>query len=195
MYAYHLSNEKRDIILPLALQKGYVPSDSLGEQYEREINFLLQAPTSEQKQKMIDAGFKRWASDKTYVHRVDLESLPADSVKYISVTSTPEQREYASKEWNKFYSKAKSLEGDLFRKAKESYLKKRNRYLSKLYGKQGQMSIEELSKHPMLNEWSDLDKHLEENLIHGNRDQYASNIPHIQIGVTKGIVPDKVWEI
>lgn len=203
MRIYHISNQRYKDLRPLILQphadrrikeltnKG-VSRQSLDD-YIREVNFMLGKPTRSQIQTMVKAGFKNWGTRSTFVYGLDIRSIV--NPLYVRVTSTPESTKYDTEHWDKFYDSIKDLTGEQLSNARREYIANREHYLFKKYGIKTRMTVMELINHPLLQSWPDWDTHFNYNLRHGNKDQYASHIPHIQVAVETPIAYSTIQEI
>ena len=100
------------------------------------------------------------------------------------------------KEFPKLYNPVKDLSDEEFEKIKPTYLKQKEEYFNNrqnylnTLGIEKQMNFEQLSNldKNMVKNWKDNDKHFKINARYGNKNQYASYIPHIQISVEKPLV-------
>lgn len=199
MHLYHISSKLYQDLRPLKLIKhgqkklrlligqGHLSKDQAGD-YSSEINFFFGKPSKEQITKAISHGFKNWDMDKVYIYRVNIRDLRNSN--YVSVTSTPQQISYDDANWDNLKEDA-TKSGLSFDEFKKAYKEQRTIRLSE-YGVPYKTSIDELLKNRHLKDWSDFDKYFEINLKKGNKGQYASYIPHVQVSVNKPVVYDSV---
>ena len=209
MLIYHIAGKKFQDLRPLKLQtKGkerieQMRRDSYSEDYLQEyiteINFFFGKPTLEQKERMVAEGFVNWNSKDTYVHTVNTDDIKRLNYNYVKITSTPQQREYDNLYWDDFIKKYKDVfnngSNEEWGEVKQKYLDKREEYLLKRYGIKEKMDLNELTSHKQLSSWNNFNEHFEFNLKHGNKEQYASYIPHIQLSVSKPLIPLEVIKL
>lgn len=207
-YIYHISNtDSYKDIRPLSFQKegnkkikdmlkkGY--SISYMDEYSKEINAFLGPIKKKHIMDSINAGFEVWSGlkNKAYLYKINLND-PANILKIISIniTSTPQQIEYDNKNWNKFKKETLTLDKDEFFKKKNIYIKERDSYLIK-FGIKKAKNLQEFKKIIFLKDWSDMDKYFKKNISCGNKSQYASCIPHIQVKVSGPLKYENVEKI
>lgn len=199
MKVYHISGNKYKDLRPLKLQPDgnrrmkELLERGVSESYFKEINFFLGKPTKDQINLAVKEGFKNWDLPRFYIYQVDLRNLK--HLNYISITSTPQHSQYIEVYWDKFYEENKHLPGGEFSKAKFKWLEGRDKYLDKHYDIRPRMGIDEIVGNPNYDDWCDFDKWFDYNLRHGDKKQYASYIPHLQVSVDRAIKYDRVEEI
>lgn len=182
---YHISNKKYDVLKSRQQQGDNDKNKPTSESFE--INFILAKITKEDIKKYVEAGFKRWDMEETYLYIIN----PADitDYDYASITSTPEQREYDERVWDD-----SGVSDDDFKAWKKEYIKTREQFLWKEYKIPVQGLLGEFLNHPKYSNWAS-HKWIDENLKTGNKNQYASNIPHLQIRVNQPIKPESVIKL
>lgn len=153
--------------------------------YAKEINFFFNKPTRKHIEAMIEVGFKNWDNQVTYIYRVDLTKLTLEP-NYVFVTSTEQQHQYTELYWEEFWEQAGDKYSDNFQEGREEFIRLMREYLKTHY-RIKDMSIKELVNHKFLSDWLDFEKHFDRNLRLGNKNQYASYIPHVQMSVEKPI--------
>lgn len=181
---YHVGNQKWEDLRPVSLQTmtteelngkrefllQYMTEDRLRTYFE-EINFFVGKITKQHVDLLIKSGFNNWNMEEVYLYTVDLKKVKK-SISYIKIKSTPEQAEYDVKHWKGH---------------NENYFKRRKKYLSK-QGLGIDINLSEYLKNPLIDKYKeDIDKHVEYNIIHGDKGQYASYIPHIHVNVNEPI--------
>lgn len=136
------------------------------------ISFLLRAPTKEAVENFIKSGFHKWTMDECYLYVID----PREVINYThaSIESTSEQLNYDNKHWD---SAIEQLPDRQFFPAKRRYLQKRKQYLERK-GIMAKMTLYDVFAHKEYYNWSNTNW-FEYNLKHGDKDQYATCIPHV----------------
>ena len=187
-FVYHVSNKLHDDIRSLKFQKGidvkkYIGTKEYLKNYFRQVNTFA-APISTSNIELLQKkGFKQWNQKELYVYKIDLrENL--HSIENISVTSSPEQKIFDDKNWETWFEIHKDLEDKDWFREKKLYLERREEFLNS-NGIKTTMSVEECIVFLKTRDWKDMDKYVIINSREGNKKQYASYIPHIQI-LTKG---------
>lgn len=186
-YVYHVSSKLFKDIRALEYQTGKKKKDySLItdiDNYFKEVNSFPGVITKKDVDLLRRNGFVNWGTGKLYVYKIDLIKNK-HNINHINVTSTPEQRQYDSENWDEFYSKYSSLSDEEWIKGKDAYLSKRDLHLANL-GIRRDLTLEEYLSLIVTKDWDDSSKYFKINSKHGNKKQYASYIPHVQIN-TKG---------
>lgn len=196
---YHISNQLYADLRPLTLQsggkakieemksKGYKSVNT----YKKEINFFFNPIDTSHVKRLIGQGFSRWKHPRLYLYTVNVGSeLFTKNYNYFSVSSTPQELAYNDKYWDGFWRENRNA--DNWDELKAKWLADRERYLHVRHGIKPRMSREELMSHGLLQDWQDLEKHLNINIAKGNRNQYASCIPHIQLSVNEPIAFESI---
>jgi hypothetical protein len=217
-YIYHVANtNKYKDIRPLAFQKdgknrvkellgkGY--SVSYLDDYSKEINAFLGPVKMKDINGLINAGFNVWSNLKNnaYLYRINLnDPINLSKIMTVDITSTPQQIDYDNKHWDKFkknldkYYKLSDKEfekvKDEFFEKKKVYFDERNSYLKRL-GIKKVKTLQEFRKSPFLDDWANTDKYFKKNITCGNKTQYASCIPHIQVKVSGPLKYESVEKI
>lgn len=195
---YHIAaNYYRDL-RSLTLQDRRGPKDvKVDKEYLKEINFFLNAPTKQHKERMVRNGFVNWDVENTYVYEIDAANMDERNINYIRVVSIPQEREYNRKHFdNTMKEHERKYPGEMDTEQAwdatiDEYLRKRAVFLKRKYNIPEKFNtLEELFNHPLYPEWSNFEEHFEYNLQHGNKKQYASYIPHVQISVNKPVKYD-----
>lgn len=171
-------------------------SDEYMKQYNSEINAFLAPVKKKHVQILRNKGFTNWGDGELYQYKININRPENQNPNYYSVTSIPEQTKYDKKEFPKLYNPVKDLSDEEFEKIKPTYLKQKEEYFNNrqnylnTLGIEKQMNFEQLSNldKNMVKNWKDNDKHFKINARYGNKNQYASYIPHIQISVEKPLV-------
>lgn len=199
MLLYHISDSQYSELKQFQLQPNGIDkleelrklgmSEDYLKEYIHEVNFFFEQPTLEQKNLMVKNGFKNWDTEDTFIHVVDTSTIKYN---YITIASTPEERSYDLVHWNDFLKRTKHLTDKEYFVERDLYKKERDSYLEKYFGIKPKMTMEELEKHKLLSKWSDFKEHFLHNLRYGNKEQYQSFIPHVQISVNE---PIKVKDI
>ena len=196
---YHISNALYNDLRPLKLQpNSKVQIDKMLKDgysfeyvtmYSKEVNFFISPISKEHIDTMVEHGFKNWDIPEHYIYVVDLNTVK--DYNYISVTSTPEQREYDEMHWNAFLDKYgnhyDNKEWDIWKIVKKGYYEDRDKWLLEKYNIKAKMDIYEFTNHKLYTKWANFKEHFKYNLEHGSKKQYASFIPHIQLSVNKPI--------
>jgi len=188
-YVYHIGSAVYDSIKPLALQEGgmdRLPNGKVGETYIHEINAFLTSIEAKHVKKLVSKGFSAWDIVPMYMYKIDL--LHNDNaIEYIRIVSTKEENDYHEKNYV----------ASEYHKDPKGYMEKYKsdmREELKDVGVRNELTLDEYMELDIkrFREWKNMDKWIHVNLLKGNKQQYASNIPHAQIYVTK---PLKILEI
>lgn len=186
-YVYHVSAKLFKDIRALEYQTGKNKKDYTliadVDNYFKEVNSFPGVVTKKDVELLRRNGFVNWGTGKLYVYKIDLIKNK-HKINHINVTSTPEQSQYDSENWDEFYSKYSSLSDEEWVKGKDDYLSKRDLHLANL-GIRRDLTLEEYLSLIVTKDWNDSSKYFKINSKHGNKKQYASYIPHVQIN-TKG---------
>lgn len=190
-YVYHVSSELYTDIRALLYQErgGKLELDrvkqhgdkSYVEKYFREVNTFPGLVTADDANLLRSKGFVNWGKGSLYVYKIDLKEVE-HLINSINVTSTPEQTEFNTKNWGSWYSKHKYLNNEEFFKARKAYTQLLNTYLSSK-GIASEMTVDSYMSLIASKDWKDSSKYFKLNSLVGNKKQYASYIPHVQIDV------------
>jgi hypothetical protein len=207
IYVYHIGKKGYKDIRPLKFLKDH-PNFKIAskrfknfpeklEEYLSEINAFL-GPVSEQDLlELKNKGFKQYQNiDNLYLYKINLNSSKNRSkIKKMEMTSIKEQLDFNNKNWDNFYKKNKELPDKEWFKNKELYFKKQHEFIINKGIKYKNLNINTLKNNSKLQEWSDVKKWFKYNSIHGNKEQYASCIPHIQISVSAPLEFESVQKL
>lgn len=182
---YHLSSSKHS---ELKTKAALSVNDDVVKSWDNKISFLLTPPTKLDVLEYQTKGFQRWQMKNVYMHVVD-PSILID-YNYASIESTPLQQRYDHQNWDKDIIK---LPDDEYFIAKRKYLKEREKYLSK-HGILPEMSLYEIFSHKDFYKWRSR-MWFNHNLKNGDKDQYATYIPHVQVDTTTPIKPVTVVKL
>lgn len=183
---YHISDKLYPNLKSLALQN---PTDR-NTSHSREINFLLAPISTEDKVAYIKAGFKRWGTninDPLYLYIVDSSKIEKTAI--VNITSTPQQRTYDKRHWH-----MDDVSDEDFPKARREYMDNRTKFLRRMYKIPSNSHMEAFTKHAQYPNWSH-HQWVDKNLLTGSKEQYASDIPHLQVLITKPVEYVKVFKI
>ena len=176
-------------------EQGY--SFSYLEEYKSESNFFLGPITGEHIDTLVNNGFKVWEGlqNKAFLYVIDLnDQYNRSHINYINVTSTPQQIEYDNEHWAKFSSQYDNVSDEVFRRKKTNYFEQRDKHLRKS-GIYKCKTVKMFTEIPFITDWSDMDKYVNINLTCGQKKQYASCIPHIQVSVSNPLKIKSVIDI
>lgn len=185
---YHVSNKLYPELKSKALLN---PNDKTLEEFDTRISFLL-CPISENDIKQYQKlGFKRWMMDEAYLYILDPDDLEISDYFYAKMQSTPEQRQYDIRNWEK---KVGRVNDDVLESAMANYFIERKTYLNNREGIPDKADIDVYLKHKQYHTWK---KHewVLQNMKTGNLEQYASDIPHLQISVNKPLKYQQVIKL
>lgn len=196
-YVYHVSSELYNDIRALEYQpgkskSGYNEKMMDVDRYFREVNAFPGPVTAAQVAMLRRAGFKNWGDGKLYVYKINLHENSA-AINHVSVTSTPEQAEYDKKHWPIFDNQFQGVSDAVYGERKREYFEQRAKYLSSL-GIKSTLTIDEYAQLLASKDWTQLDKYFLLNSKKGNKLQYASYIPHVQID-TRGPLTYESYEV
>lgn len=191
-FVYHVSSGLYEDIRAIQYQvtSGKVTLDRLKkhgdksyiERYIREVNVFPGMMSAEDVSLLRRKGFVNWGKGTLYVYKIDLKQVESLIIS-INVTSTPEQTEFNDKNWTDWYNKHKH-------KVDEDYFKERDIYRNRLKayleskGIKGVMTVDEYITLISTRDWQDVSKYVKLNARIGNKKQYASYIPHVQLEVS-----------
>lgn len=154
--------------------------------YFRELNTFAGPVTNKHVRLMRNNGFVNWSSSKLYLYTIDLLAVK-HLINSINITSTPEQNKYDADNWPIFYKEHLGKSDQEWMEGKRKYLSLRKKYLDYI-GQRTDLTVNECIDRVSKSNWDDMDYYFKLNSIHGNKKQYASEIPHIQLD-TKGPIP------
>lgn len=164
------------------------PDDSDLKPWDNNISFLLRAPTKELVKEYIKAQFTKWEMDECYLYVVDPREVI--NYTYASMESTSEQLNYDDKHWD---STIEKLPDRQYFPAKRRYMQKRKNFLENK-GIKSKMTLYEIFSHKEYYNWSNMNW-FQYNLKHGDKNQYATCIPHVQVNTTFPIQYEKVIKL
>jgi hypothetical protein len=204
-YIYHIGTKGYKDIRPLAFQKSNSDkikelkkrmSPEYFETYKKEINAFLGEVTKKDLMLLKNAGFEQYQNiNDLYLYKINLNDPQNRSkIESTDITSTPQQIEFQNKHWPKLYKKIKHLEDKEFFEEKQKYKDKLESYL-KSKGIQKTKAIETFFSSPYIDDWSNVSKYFKKNVTCGNKRQYASCIPHIQVAVNNPLKFESVQKI
>jgi len=203
-YIYHIGAKGYKDIRPLKFQKDNIKmkeikaksSPEYFESYISQVNAFLGNVTRDELSLLKKAEFKLYQDiDNLYIYKINLnDPVNRSKIKNINITSTSQQREYDNKHWKKFYKETKLLADKEYFKAKGQYIKKREDYL-KSKGIISTTDVDRFFNLPYIEDWSNVKKHFKKNIMCGNKNQYASCIPHIQVQVNGPLKFESVSKI
>lgn len=169
---YHVGKKKNDYTLITDVDAYFKEVNSFpGEVLKKDVELLRRN------------GFVNWGTGKLYVYKIDLIKNK-HNINHINVTSTPEQSQYDNDNWDEFYSKYSSLSDEEWVKGKRDYLIKRDLHLTNL-GIGRDLTVDQYLSLIITKDWDNSSKYFKINSKHGDKKQYASYIPHVQLH-TKG---------
>ena len=177
-------------------QKKYKLSDEYMKTYNNEINAFLSPVTKEMVQLLRTNGFKAWGNSELYLYKINILDPQNSHIKYFRVTSTPEQTKYDNDNWPKFMEQNKDKTDKNFLKEKEKYMNKRRNYL-KQFKADVNLSLKTfININPKIyKNWANNSKYFKINSQNGNKEQYATYIPHVQMYVKKPLKFESVERI
>lgn len=183
-FVYHVGGNLYEDIRALDYQKGikrreYVGTKEYLDKYFREVNSFPGAVSIKDVKLLRSRKFKRWDVEKLYLYKIDLLDVE-NRINSINVTSTPEQAEFDSDNWDSFYKVNKDVDDATWFERKKVYLENRTDYL-KSKGIKDNMSVREYMDLVETKDWGNMNKYFHINSKKGNKNQYASYIPHVQL--------------
>lgn len=192
---YHIGNKGYDLIKNRKQQKKYYNCSKCSISYNDEVNAFIGNLTKKHIEKLIKNGFNVYVNKDTSSYKVSI-SDNIDNIISISVTSTPQQFDYVDKHWVTQYDKEFGTKDVI--KNKDYYKKwepfitkwkgKIKKHLEEEYGIKDTMTIKEYLNLPYLEDWADMDKYVDINILKGNKHQYASYIPHVQFKLKNPLI-------
>ena len=152
------------------------------ERYIREVNAFPGMMSAEDVSLLRRKGFVNWGKGTLYVYKIDLKQVESLIIS-INVTSTPEQTEFNDKNWTDWYTKHKHKVDEDFFKERDIYRNRQEAYLESKGIKEA-MTVDEYITLISTRDWQDVSKYVKLNARIGNKKQYASYIPHVQLEVS-----------
>ncbi len=200
-YIYHYSERKFDSIKNREMLGLNAPVKTNNpSEYIKTASFLLEPIPLDIIKRYKEEGFTAWNSDSLYEYKIDILENKKRFDGSIKLTSTPEQLKYDKQHWEKTFRKNNidltrikndnhywEINKEIFLKIKTKYFEDRTKFLNKIYGYLTPSSYAVSEKIKDLREENI--KWLEYNLIHGDKEQYASYIPHIHTPIKKPLRP------
>jgi len=193
-YIYHIGKKGYKEILPGGLvrskkekdefRKKYKLSKDYMTKYNFEINAFLNPVKKEHIQLLRNKGFDVWKGEDLYLYKININDPEnRKKIKYINYTSTPEQTELQKKIYWPILEKYRNADEKTWNEKMKPYFEaaKKFKYTKKDLSFNQAINIDE----KILKDMQNLDKWFKFNSIHGNKKQYATYIPHIQLGGVK----------
>jgi len=209
-YIYHYSRTKFKTVKNRHMLGLPAPKEASDpEKYSRSFSAFFAPISKEQIEKIRKAGFIAWGKpgDPIYEYQISISDNKNSFVNPIKLTSTIEQREFINKTWDKYW-KDNNINIEKIRKDdnywkdnKSKYLKLRKEYSNKedKYLKSKgvyTVTINDFESSSVIKKLRlTQSKNINYNIIHGNKRQYATYIPHIHSGITKPLIPEKITKI
>jgi len=198
--AFHIGSRGYDLIKNRKQQGISYTCSKCSDKYNNEVNMFIGKMSKKHIDKLIKNGFVSYSKKDTSEYTVSLIGNN-DVINYISVTSTPQQNDYVDKHYYEDFKKEFGVFPKYIKKDKEYYAKwpewiknwklKLKKYLEDTYNIKDKMTLEEYLSLPYLEDWADIDKYVDINIAKGNKHQYATYIPHIQVNTSKPLVYEK----
>ena len=163
-------------------RKDYNGSIEYTNRYFKEVNCFLGSISKDNINILKDNGFVSWDVKELYVYTIDLLTNK-HNIDFVNITSIPEEYAYMDMFW------------DNWKGTRREFRKGMAEYLERNMGINRDMSIEEMSLLLSKKDWDNSDKYFNINSVLGNKDQYASNIPHLQIHTKDALKYEKVTKI
>lgn len=184
-------------------QKKYKLTDEKMAIYNNEVNAFLAPVTKGMVELLRSKGFNAWKGSELYLYKININDPKNRHIKYFNITSTPEQGKYDDSNWSKFYNKYKNLSDKEFQKVKvefiegkKKYVDKRDNYLKNMDASTNLTLRQYLNINPeRFKNWSNNEKYFKINSQKGNKEQYASKIPHVQMYTEKPLVFESVQKL
>lgn len=173
---YHVSDTLYDVLKSKALVD---PDNKDLKSYDSRISLLLTYVTTDEIRKFAKAGFEPWKMEQAYMYILDTDKIKG--YEYAIMQSTRQQQAYDLKHWSKDMD---PVSDEDFFEARKEYTIRRDAYLLKHHNIVTKSSIETLTENKLYKNWSRHDW-ISYNLKHGDKDQYATYIPHIQLHLTE----------
>ena len=192
-YAYHYSATEFKSLKTYNMLSGE-EDISMGE---NKVSMFLAPIESKHFTSLKNNGFVPYADKKIfYEHKINIldNALAFDNDIYI--TSSPEQIKYDEKHWDSFWDKNDGIEN----KTSEEFSILRNEY-GKLWMKEYYKIYKSLTpyKYPSNDRVFGLifyyERYIKYNIKHGNKNQYASYIPHIHTVINKPLIVESIKKI
>jgi hypothetical protein len=210
-YIYHYSSIKFPEVRSLAMQ-GRQPKypDKITdiEEYRKSFSATLAPLSADWVRRFRNNGFKAWGEGPLYEYKIDILKNRDAFVPPIKITSIPEEkREFRNGIWANFVKSNginfRKMESDdkYWEEIKDKYMQLvRDHYREMLdkfvKSKYGFLMPENYVKSPgiqnLIKNW---ENYLMRNLRYGNKDQYATYLPHIHTEIRKPLIPDKITKI
>jgi len=200
IYGYHFGNSGYDKIRPFIFQDDSPDSrkdevkEYLGEKrfesYQHEVSLMMFPLNSEQIGELVKNGFNAWDVPNITIYKVNL-TKQADKIDYINLESIPEYNKWYDKNWDEFYDKYSTVDEDTFMELRKVLTYK----MCVETGIPRGVFIKDLKDIIHNKDWCDSDKHLKVNISKGNKNQYASYLPHFNIRVSEPLDFEEVTTI
>jgi len=208
-YVYHYSSQKFTEVKNrkmLGLPAPEQASDP--EKYNQTVSLLPSRLTKETIQNYRSYGFKAWGQGTLYEYKISIPKNISAFPGEIRMTSTPDDLQYTRRNsFDNAFKKAgidrqRAIKDDkYYEEVKEEYHKVKMEYtaLKDKYVKHmisPALTSRNYSTHPYIKKIKEnFDYWLEFNLRRGNKNQYASYIPHIYTKIDKPLIPETVTQI
>lgn len=183
---YHVSSVKFDSIKSKAMLN---PKDSTLQDYDNRVSLLLTYVTPDEIRRYVKRGFKQWDMSEAYIYIVNPNTIL--EYNYAKMQSTPEQIAYDRRCWDKFMA---DVSDDEFLEARKVYSTERDAYLLAKYKIPPTGKVMDYLSNPLAKNWRKHDW-INYNLMYGNKNQYASYTPHLQVAITTPIEFEEVIKL
>jgi hypothetical protein len=211
-YIYHYSSKKFPEIKNLEMQGIYPKGDWVKkisdiESYRKTFSGVLEPLAAKDIARHRSAGFKNWGSGPIYEYKIDILKNKEAFDGPIKITSIPEREDFRAKEWAQFIKRKgvdfqrMNHDDDYWESVKDKYFDLIRKYWDSEFEKRlkkdyGVLTPEVYVRSPRIthlrNNWT---KFIDKNIKKGNKDQYATYIPHIHTKIKKPLIPDKIRRI
>lgn len=195
-YIYHIGVKGYKEILPGGLVRSKKESEDfrtkhkLSKEYMDTYNFEINAFLGEVKKEHIqmlrNKNFINWVGRDLYLYKININDPEnRKKIKYIKYTSTPEQTKLQEKVYWPILEKYRDASDDVWEEKMKPYFEaeKKFKYTKKKMTFNQGINIDK----KILNDMKDLNKWFKFNSIHGNKKQYATYIPHVQLYSKQGL--------
>jgi hypothetical protein len=190
-YLYHYGKPGYDSIRSLAFINDEdakrraieLMGEAKYESYQYEVSSFLEPLNKHNIEKLIKNGFKAYSRVDTMVeYAIDLlDKYNRESIKYAIITSIPEQQLWMDEHWEEWYKQHENDDEYDFIKAKEKLLEQMYKEIGVPY----KMSVDELIYVVRTHHWCNMDKYVDLNIVCGSKQQYATCIPHVILGIKR----------
>jgi hypothetical protein len=183
---YHVSSQLYKDLRSKAILD---PNNKDLRSYDSRISLLLTYVTTDEIRKFAKAGFERWNMEHAYMYILDVDKIKG--YEHAIMQSTKQQAAYDLKHWS---NEMDPVSDEDFPEARKEYGLRRDAYLLSQHGIPTKVPIEAFTENKLYADWASHDW-IKYNMKHGDKDQYASYIPHMQLHLNEPLVYQDVVKL